>query len=511
MKSNRAFNDVLLVSHYTGYVVVGTACLMVIPFLTSALMQEWETVLNFIISFNTSMSIGMILIMAGQKSKSKTRFQWRHGLIIASMSWFILMGLCAIPYILSGHYLSILDACFDVMSGFTTTGLALTQDMDHLPLGMNMWRHIITFVGGQGMVVLALTFLFRETGGAYKVYVGEAKDVELVPNAKGTARIIWGISMIYLLVGTVALWITGIYLGLSPLASFFHGLFINCSAWSTGGFAPMSQNILYYHSFAYEIITVILFILGSLNFGLHYQVWIGNRKEFLRNIEMQSFCITTILGFGLCAAWLAKSGVYNGAVELFRKGAYHFLSAHTTTGFGTLYARQFALEWGDFGVLTLIVTMLIGASACSTAGGIKGLRVGIMFKSICADIQKMLSSDRRVLVHKFHHIKDRVLEDSDARSSFTITLLYLILFTVCTGVSIWYGYPMLDSAFEAASVTGNVGLSIGITGAGMPDGLKIMYILAMYLGRLEFISVLTLVGFVFGGVVSACKRYFSYH
>lgn len=510
MKMSRSMNDVLLVSYYTGYVIFGTALLMLIPLLTSVLMQEWEPALDFIISFNIALVTGLTLVMAGRKSRNRILFQWRHGLIIASVSWFILMGLCAVPYVLSGHYLSLLDACFDVMSGFTTTGLTLAQDLDHLSLGLNMWRHVLTFVGGQGMVVLALTFLFRETGGAYKVYVGEAKDVELVPNVKGTARIIWGISMIYLLAGTIALWIVGMLIGLSPLSAFFHGLYINCSAWSTGGFAPMSQNVLYYHSFAYESVTLILFILGSLNFGLHYQVWIGNRKEITRNIETQSFMITTFIGLALCAAWLVKTGVYSGAVVMFRKIAYHFISAHTTTGFGTVYSRQFALEWGDFGVVMLIIAMLIGASACSTAGGIKGLRIGIMFKAVIADIQRMLSSERRVLVHKFHHMKDQILEDTTAKSAFLITVLYMGLFAVCTALAAWYGYPLLDSAFEAASITGNVGLSIGVTSASMPSGLKLMYIVGMYLARLEFVSVLTLAGFVIGGTVRACKRYLSY-
>lgn len=511
MKNSRTINDIRLVSYYTGFVIIGTALLMLIPMLTALAMGEWEPMMDFIISFDISLIAGLLLIMGSRKGRNTVRFQWRHGLIIASMSWFILMGLCAIPYILSGHYLSVLDACFDVMSGFTTTGLTLAQNLDHVSLSLNMWRHVLTFVGGQGMVVLALTFLFRETGGAYKVYVGEAKDVELVPNVKGTARIIWGISTTYLLVGTAALWAVGISIGLSPLSAFFHGLFINCSAWSTGGFAPTSQNILYYHSFGYEIVTLVIFILGSLNFGLHYQIWTGNRKEITRNIEIQSFVVTSAVGLGLCAAWLIKTHIYSDVVILFRKVAYHFISAHTTTGFGTLYSRQFALEWGDFGVVLLIIAMLIGASACSTAGGIKGLRMGIMLKAVLAEIQKVLSSDRRVMVHKFHHLKAQVLDDGAAKSAMLITILYLLMFAVCTATAVWFGYPLLEAAFEGASITGNVGLSIGVTSATMPSVMKVLYIICMYLARLEFISVLTLAGFVMGGAAKAWKRYFSYH
>ena len=134
------------------------------------------------------------------------------------------------------------------MSGFTTTGLVLTQDLDHISISMNMWRHMLTFIGGQGMVVLALTVMVKDTSGAYRLYVGEAKDIELVPNVKGTTRLIWKISMIYLLFGTAALWIDGMLIGLKPVPAFLHALYMFESAWSTGGFAPMTQNIMYYHS-----------------------------------------------------------------------------------------------------------------------------------------------------------------------------------------------------------------------------------------------------------------------
>ena len=128
---------------------------------------------------------------------------------LTAISWLAGMVFCAVPYYLSGQYLSFLDACFDVMSGFTTTGLTLIQDMDHTANGINMWRHLLTFVGGQGMIVLAITFLVKGTNGAYKMYVGEGKDERLMPNVVSTARYIWGISLVYLLLGTAVLTVIG--------------------------------------------------------------------------------------------------------------------------------------------------------------------------------------------------------------------------------------------------------------------------------------------------------------
>lgn len=495
------FYSIFIISYYTGFVILGIAFLMLIPLATSLLLREWNPFFDFLITLAISTILGLSLILIGKETRENKSFvQWKHGFVVASLSWVILMGLCAIPYALSGHVYSFLDACFDVMSGFTTTGLAMTQDLDHLSLGLNMWRHMLTFIGGQGMIVLALTFLLKETGGAYIFYVGEGKDINLVPNVKGTARIIWKISLIYLLIGTIALWINGILIGLNPLSAFFNGLFIFESAWSTGGFAPYTQNMMFYHSFSYEIITIVFFILGSLNFGLHYAAWSGNKKELVKNIETQSFFITTFITLALAVIALSKSGVYADAISMFRRVVYNVLSAHTTTGFNNVYASQFAKEWGDFGILILVVAMLIGGSACSTAGGFKGLRVAVVFKGFIADIKKLLSSERNVKLFRFHHIKDQILTDGLVKASALIIICYMVTFTIGTALGAFYGYPLANAAFEAASVTGNVGLSIGITTPLMPVALKIYYIIAMYLGRLEFISVFALIGFIIGGV-----------
>jgi trk system potassium uptake protein TrkH len=296
-------------------------------------------------------------------------------------------------------------------------------------------------------------------------------------------------------------------IGLSPASAFLHGLFLFESSWSTGGFAPATQNIMYYHSFSYETVSMIFFILGSLNFGLHYAVWQGKKKELVKNIEMQSFLITSFLACALTVAGLSKLNVYSNAISMFRRAVYNVISAHTTTGLGSIYARQFALDWGDFGIMIMVIVMIIGGSACSTAGGVKGLRVGIIFKGLISDVKKLLTSERNLKAYKYHHIKDYILDDNIVKSSLIIAICYIVVFTVGTAIGVFYGYPLADSAFESASVTGNVGLSIGITVPSMPIVLKIYYIIAMYLGRLEFLSVLALIGYVIGGIKKLCSRH----
>lgn len=497
-----------IVSYYTGSIILGFSLTFLLPMIVAVLNLDINSFFDFSITMSIAVTLAIFMRNYGEKTKSKGEgIAWRHGLVVASLTWILLTMISAIPYSLSGHTLSYLDSCFDVMSGFTTTGVYLLQDLDHISQALNFWRHLLTFIGGQGMVVLALSFFVKEMGGAYKFYVGEGKDITLVPNVKGTSQWIWKISLTFLLIGTALLWIQGMILGLNPISAFYHGLYVFEAAWSTGGFAPNVQNIMYYHDFSYEIIGMVFFIIGSFNFGLHYAFIQGNRKEFFKNIEIISFTVTSLLLSVLAVFALKNSGMYTDAIGLFRRVVYNLLSAHTTTGFGNIFARQFVLEWGGLGMAAITIAMLIGGSACSTAGGIKGLRMGIVAKGIYYDIKKIIKGDNSVRVFKYHHIKDQVLDDAAFRAAAGIMILYILLFTVGVIITTLYGYPMMDAAFEVASVSGNVGLSVGIIQASMPAVLKWLYMLSMYLGRLEFISIFVLLGLMVKGAKKWFKRY----
>jgi trk system potassium uptake protein TrkH len=268
------------------------------------------------------------------------------------------------------------------------------------------------------------------------------------------------------------------------------------AAWSTGGFAPMSQNILYYHSGLYEGITLAFFILGSFNFALHNAVWSGNRKEILKNIETASFTVTLSLLL-LIACWgLMKARIYPDFAALARKGFYQMASAHTTTGFMSVYPRQLANEWGDVANVAMIAAMLIGGSACSTAGGFKGLRVGIIWKAIVQETRKMLKPGAAVFPQRFNYHGRRNLTEAQVRSAGLIVIMYAGIFFLATLAGCAAGYPFLEAAFESASVTGNVGFSIGVTQAAMPAFLKVVYIFNMWAGRLEFMAVLATMAFI---------------
>jgi len=486
-------DDYKLIGLYTGKLTVALGLIKFIPAITSLFFREWNTMLDFLIGAVACIALGLFLQIL---CKTKKDMDWAHGLTVAALSWVIAMFMGAIPLYLSGHFTSYIDACFDAMSGFATTGLILIQDIDHISHGLNMWRHLTMFIGGQGIVVIGLTLLVKGTAGAYRMFVGEAREEKILPNVIQTARFIWYVSLTYLILGTLSLTAIGIIEGMPPLRAFLHGIWIFIAAFDTGGFTPQSQNIIYYHSFPYEIVTMIIMVLGTMNFALHYALWSGNRKEIRKNIEIISLVITTSGLFAIAAASLKASGAYSGVASMFRRGFYQIISAHSGTGYSTIYASQFLTDWGPLAMFAITLAMAFGGSLSSTAGGIKAMRIATFFKAVRQDARKIMSPAATIVIEKFHHIKDLVLEEKFVRNSMIILLCYVIMYFVGTIAGMCYGYPLDQSMFESTSAAANVGLSCGITTPAMPTLLKVIYIIQMWFGRLEFISIFALIGFI---------------
>ena len=236
--------DIKNIGYYLGKIMLGLGLTMLVPIIFGLSISEKNAALDFFIGIEIALIFGLILTKLCYTEKD---LNWMQGMIVVSLSWLVAMILGAIPLYLSGHWKSYLDACFDAMSGFATTGLVLVQDLDHLSFTHNLWRHLIMFLGGQGIVIVALSFFVRGISGAFKMYVGEARDERILPNVINTARFIWLISIVYLILGTAALAIVGMLNGMKPFSAFFHGACVFMAAFDTGGVAPPSQNIHYYH------------------------------------------------------------------------------------------------------------------------------------------------------------------------------------------------------------------------------------------------------------------------
>ena len=495
LRPSRASHRVI--GKYTGVILVGLGLLMLVPLGVAVAYGEWSAVFDFAISFALCMIVGFGAQAICRTDRDLT---WAEGLVVAAGSWLWAMLLAALPLYLSGHFGSYVDACFDAMSGFTTSGLLLLQDLDHLSISVNTWRHLVAYAGGQGIVVIALTFLFKATAGAYKMYVGEGKDERLLPNVVQTARAIWLVSIVYLVVGSLVCTVNNFFLGMRGMHAFFVALWQFCGSWSTCGFAPYSYNALYYHSLSAEVILIIIFVAGSLNFALHWALWTGKRNEVWRNIELIAFTTSVLVFTTMCAFGLAKAGVYPDFMSLARKTIFLVASAHTGTGASTIYARSFVNQWGSVGMLAITLAMMMGGSAASTAGGIKGIRLGIIFKAIGADIRKIIMPEAAMVRTKYHHIRDSYLTDNLVKSALTIVTLFVITYTFSGIIGTLYGYDFLPALFEGTSALATVGFSCGITSPTMPEGLKIAYIMFMWLGRLEFMGIFAICGYAYAVV-----------
>jgi trk system potassium uptake protein TrkH len=489
--------DIKIIGYYLGKIILGLSFTLLLPALTGFAFAELNPAMDFLIGFEIFLIFGLLLTRLCFTEKD---MNWMQGMIVVSLSWILVMILGAIPLYLSGHWKSFLDACFDVMSGLATTGLVLVQDLDHLSFAHNLWRHLIMFIGGQGIVIVALSLFVKGFSGAFKMYVGEARDEKILPNVAHTSRFIWMVSITYLILGTIALGIAGIIDGMKPTNAFFHGACVFMAAFDTGGFTPQSQNMLYYHSLPFEIITVVIMILGTINFKLHYHIWMGNRREIIKNIETVFFFISVMATLAVVAVGLAQNGIYPKAAMLFRKGFYQLISGHTGTGYQTIYPAQFVNEWSHLSLVGLICAMAFGGAVCSTTGAIKMLRLGIIFKALKEDLKKIILPEKAVVMERYHHIKEIFSEDKQVRSALLITLAYIVLYGLGAIAGMLYGNSFINALFESTSAAANVGLSCGITDVGMPHALKITYIIQMWAGRLEFMSVFTLLGFIWAAV-----------
>jgi len=477
--------------------------LLLVPIIVAVVYKEFDIIPHFLIASSAT----FILCNVGiHFLHTKKEMDLKHALCFAALTWIFCMLLAAIPFWSTGSTGSYLDANFDAMSGFTTTGLSLVRDIDHLPYSINFYRHFLQFVGGVGIIVFSLTILARSEMSSVLAFKGEARELGIRPSIVRTSRIILGIAITFMVLGAVLFTAVGISEGAGVGTSIFDGVNYSMAAYSTGGFAPHSQNMLFYHSTLYEVVALVIFLIGSFNFTFHYAVLGGKRREIFKNIEIRTMFITLTLSTLVISGLLLFSNVYSSSAMLFRKAFFQAASAHTTTGFGTVYPAQIPSLWGSAVMFIMSLIMVLGACANSTGGGIKAIRVGVIAKSFFREIKKALMPKTAWVTEKFHHIETTPLTDTIARGAMLIAVSYIFLFVVGTTVTVLHGYNTSDSMYETASAVGNVGLSSGITSPAMPALLKITYIFLMWAGRLEIMAVLALMGFAILGLRRGIKK-----
>ena len=494
-------DDLAVIGLLTGRVTTAVGAVMLLPAALAALWGEHADAAGFAIAAGLAVATGQLAEWRLRPVQVLRRLEpeWNHGVLVAALSWLVAPFYGALPLYLSGHYGGFVDAYFDAMSGFATAGLSVVQDLDHLSDSVNLWRHLLHFLGGQGLIVLALS-LFSAGGGSVGMYVGEAREERILPNVQRTSRFIWRVSLTFAVAGTVALLAALLGAGLPTTRALYHAPLLFFAAFDTGGFAPQSSSLAFYHSAGVELVVSVLMVAGALSFAVHHRLWHRRPGEMTRNTEVRLLTATTLGTFALAAAGLLRAGAYDDAEGLFRRGFFQILSAHTGTGFQTVPGPVLASGWGPLALVMVITAMGLGAMAGSTAGGIKGIRVAIVLKAIKEEISRVLRPPAAATVETYHAGTRQVLRADAIRAAFVVLVLYVTLYLVGAVVGVVYGYPLDRALFESVSAAAAVGLTTGITSPDLETGLKVVYILQIWVGRLEFVAIFALFGYAWSAV-----------
>lgn len=490
--------NIRAILHYTGMLVLAVAGAMVVPFIVAVISGEWDPALDYVLGAGVTALVGALLVRLAPRGTPINR---RDALLITALAWLAASLTAAVPLAFSGHFGSYLDATFEAMSGFTTSGLILVQDLDHLANAHNVWRHLTHLIGGQGIVVAALSIAIgMRGGGAMSLYHAEGRDEKIMPNVMHTARFIWLVTAVYVVLGIVSLTVVNLGAGMGFGRSVLHAFCNTAACWDTGGFGPQSQNSLYYHSPWFEIVTVMLMIAGTMNFNLHAHIWRGERRELLKNIEARTIAINTLILSMLMGLGLAATTLYSGPGEIIRKGIYHLFSASSGTGQQSLYPAQWTHGFGGLGFVAILLAMAFGGMASSTAGGIKMFRIGVTVKGLLWRVRQSIAPQSAMVNESIHQFTKVPLTAELFSNVLLIFLLYIVTYITGGVIGMMYGYPPAEAIFESISAAANVGLSTGITTPAMPTGLKIVYIVEMWAGRLEFVALFAIVASVIASV-----------
>ncbi len=485
--------DFSLIGFYTGKVLFGVGLAMLAPALMALALGErnelWAFLLGAALAITAGRTTELLLFTREPLSTS-------HGLAAVALSWTLAPVFAGLPLLLSGHYASYLDAYFESMSGFATIGLTLANDLDHMARSVNLWRHLMQFIGGQGIVVVVLTIFASAGGRIGYLYTGEGREEKILPNVIRTSRFIWRVAIVYAVIGTALLWLALVGAGLPAPTALYHGANLFMAAFDTGGFATQSSSVGFYRSVVVEIVLLPIMTAGAFSFALHYQLWLGRRSELVRNIETRTIAASTLVMFTIMAAGLGRTETFTTFYTMMRQGFFQLISAHTTTGLATVPGRIYVTDWGVLAPAVLVTAMALGGMAGSTAGGIKAMRIGLILKGVIRDVRKVLLPEDAIVVETFHSSTRKTLSDTQVRAAATILLLWLVLYFTGGLIGLFYGYELQLSLFESVAAASSGGLSVGLVRPELEWPLKVVYIAQMMIGRLEFIAVFALFGYL---------------
>ncbi|MDR2935165.1 MAG: TrkH family potassium uptake protein [Candidatus Adiutrix sp.] len=419
-----------------------------------------------------------LLIRLGRRRAETSEIRGRDGLAAVGLAWPLIAAAGALPYALSGLNPGLMDALFESVSGFTTTGATILTHLDELPPSLLLWRALTHWLGGMGVIVLMLAVLpFLGLGGMH-LFRNESSlgQVRLRPRVAQTAKILW---LIYLGL-TAALVILARAGGLSWFEALCNGL----SAISTGGFTTRDLSIGHYGHPGLEILFTVFMFLGSLNFALYYQACRGDWRGLFRDAEARVYTLIIILSALLIAASLLAAGLELSPWAALRQAFFQVVSVVSTTGF----TSADWLKWPGFTQGLLFSLFFLGGCAGSTSGGIKCVRWILVFKGLHRALRQHIRPRAVIGIS----LGGRPIPERLMTAVWSFWVLYMVVLAASALALTALDLDILSALAASASSLGNVGLDLGLGFAPLSSPAKAILILEMLLGRLEFFAILIL-------------------
>jgi len=466
-----------MIAYILGILLLCEAGLLLLPTVVSLIYGE-AVITSFLATIALLAATGLVLI--AMKPKDKTIYA-RHGLVIVSLGWILMSLFGALPFYFSGEIPSYLDAVFEAVSGFTTTGSSILTDVEALSKSMLFWRSFTHWIGGMGVLVFLVAI--ASLSGGSNVYLIKAESPgpsvsKLVPKVKDGAKILYTIYIGFTAVEIVLLLAGGLDL--------FSALTITFGTAGTGGFGVLNSSIADYSAYIQIVITVFMLIFG-IDFSIYYLIILRKFRDVLKSDEVKAYL--GIVAVSIIVITINCLSVFGNVWETLRHSAFQVASIMTTTGFST---TDFDL-WPSLSKTVLVCLMFIGACAGSTGGGMKVSRIILLLKSVIKEI--------RIMAHPRTTFKTtmngRVVEHETIRAVNVFTAVYFVIFFGALLLISVDNFDFTTNFTAVAATINNIGPGLGLVGptqnfSGYSDFSTFILAMVMLTGRLEIFPMLML-------------------
>lgn len=470
-----------VVIHYLGRFLVSIAAFMSTSILWALYYHEDDCLLPLAISVLATLSSG--LLAAGLTwSLSKTQINLKEGYMIVTLTWVLVGVYGALPFMLTGSIPSFIDAFFESVSGFTTTGSSILTDIEALPYSVLYWRSLTHWAGGMGIIVLAIAIMPAFKMAGYQLFSLESSGIsndKLKPRMRDTAQRLWGIY--------VGLTIVSVLFLLAGEMNFFESVCHAFGAIATGGYGTKNASMAAYSPYSQYVIMITMLVSG-INFSLHYFLITGKGRKVFRDEELRTYLGIVVVTSLAIAISLLNAGE-NSVEKALRDSFFQVISIITSTGFATADY----LQWPSFGWILIFFLMFIGGSIGSTSGGVKVVRYVVAFKAIRGIFFKL----KHPTAVRSLRLNGQPVHTEQVNAILVFIALYMLVFLVGTLVITLLGLDLHSAAGAVITTLGGIGPGIGTVGpvsnfAHVSDAGKVVLALIMIIGRLEILTFIAL-------------------